>query len=626
MKFIKWSLVGVALCGLGLTAHAEVKIRSEVEDAYKWDFSLIYPSWDAWEADLAKVGTIGDEIASLEGTLAEGPQQIVKLEQLSDEIGKLAYRLYGYSGLQRDINLSDNDLLARWGQFMGAFQSMEQKLSWITPEMLNIPEATMMEWIDSTPELQIYRFPISETYRLQEHVLNAEGEKLLSYFSKMGTVPSGIYAAISTADAKPMPITLSDGESFEVTAGSYAMAMTTSRNQADRKLIQKTLSQSIIDQKNTYAAIYDAALSSGWAEAQARNYESVLASQLDGDNVPMEVFTNLIETAKDAKETLRRYHHLRQKVLGLETYGWSDCMFPIVDDKTQYPFEDIKPRIISSVALLGEAYQKELASLFENGQIDVYESVGKRTGAYSSGIYGIGPFVLLNYHDAMEDAFTLAHELGHSMHTQLSDANQPFATSDYTIFVAEVASTFNEKLFLGELLKEVTTPEQRIALLEHQIQDIIGTFITQTLFADFELKAHTLVESGETLTADRLTQIWRETTAEYYGDIIPADDPYMYSWARIPHFYNTPYYVYKYATCYASSSSIYKAVQTASSEADKAEIIHRYLTLLSSGGNDFPIRQLQKAGVDLTKPEATENVVKELDRLVSELEAACAEL
>jgi oligoendopeptidase F len=621
MKFIKQALLSFAVVGIGISvSHAQVKDRNEIPEKYKWDFSLIYPSWEAWEADLQRCEELTDEIAALKGTLAESSENFLKMEQLTDEIGRISYKLYGYSGLQRDTDQSNNELLSRFGQFMGAMQQIDQKFSWIQPEILSIPEETVMGWVDTIPELEQYRFPLSETYRLQKHVLNAEGEQLLSYFGSATSKANQLFGDISNADAKPVNIKLSDGSDFKVTVGSYGKALTTMPNATDRRLIQKTRTQRIIDLKNTYASIYDAVCKTGWAYAQARKYDTVLQSELEGDNVPSEVYTNLIETAKKTKDTLIRYHHLRQRVLGLENYGWSDCFVPLVQDDTKYPFDDVIKEALKSVAPLGKDYQEKYAKLLNNRQIDVYENVGKRTGAYSSGIYGIGPFVLLNHQDTMESAFTIAHELGHSMHTVLSHENQPFATASYTIFVAEVASTFNEKLFLKNLLKDAISREQKIALLEHQIQDITGTFIGQSMFAEYELKAHTLVESGETLTAEKLTNIWKEVVHEFYGDVISDDDPYMYSWARIPHFFNSPYYVYKYATCYASSSTLYKEMTEAPTEEARQEVVNRHLTLLKSGGNDYPIRQLQKAGVDLTTPEPTENVVKELDRLVTELE------
>jgi len=536
-------------------------------------------------------------------------------------MGKIGEKLYDYTGLQLDTDQSNNELQSRYGQAMGVFQKNDQKLSWLTTELLEIPEGTMMKWVETTPALEQYRFPLSEMYRQQKHVIDAKGEKLLAYYGPIHSKTSNLFDSVANADATPQKITLSDGSSYTVTASSYRKALITLHNAEDRRLVNKTFYESISRLKNTYASIYDVVCKADWAEAQARSYKSVLSSKLEEDNIPEEIVKNLVNTAKNAKNIVERYHHLRQRILGLKTYSWSDSLIPLIKDDTVYSFDSVAPKAIESVAPLGKDYQKKYAQLFGHRRIDVYESVGKRTGAYSSGTYGVGTFVLLNHQDTLDSAFTIAHELGHSMHSVLSFENQPYAMSHYKIFVAEVASTFNEQLFNELLLKNAISRNEKRALLDHKIQDVIGLFINQSMYTQYELEAHALVEKGETLTADKLTKIWAKAVKDFYGDVISQDDPYMYSWGRVPHFYYFPYYVFKYATSYSASSTLYRALKATKTEEAHDQFVDRYLTLLKSGGNDFPIRQLQKAGVDLTTPIPTESVVNELKQLVDELES-----
>ncbi|MEN9840837.1 MAG: hypothetical protein RL376_637, partial [Verrucomicrobiota bacterium] len=317
---------------------------------------------------------------------------------------------------------------------------------------------------------------------------------------------------------------------------------------------------------------------------------------------------------------LRRYFELRRRMLGLETYHLYDGSVPLVPDNAVWPYRAAREQVLASVAPLGAEYQAKLGELLNGGRLDVYENEGKRSGAYSAGVYGVGPFVLMNYNDTQDALFTFAHEMGHAMHTRLSEETQPFVTSDYTIFVAEVASTINERLLLEYLLARTESPRERFLLLQHAIDSIVGTFYTQVLFADFERRAHAKVEAGEPITADVLGDLYGGLLSEYYGSAVTIDEKYRLTWTRIPHFYNSPYYVYQYATCFASSAQLYRAMFTGP-EAERASARERYLELLRSGGNDHPMEQLKKAGVDLSRPETVSAVIDEMDALVTRLEA-----
>ena len=376
-------------------------------------------------------------------------------------------------------------------------------------------------------------------------------------------------------------------------------------------------------QANTYAAIYAGILQRDWFNAQARKFSSTLDAALGDNNVPRSVIETLVETTRAGTAPLQRYAKLRKKLMGLNDYHLYDSFMPLFASTKKYPYSQARALVLESVAPLGDDYVQQYKKFMGGGRIDVYENEGKRSGAYSAGVYGVGPFQLLNHNDTLDSAFTLAHEGGHAMHTVLSYETQPFSTSNYTIFVAEVASTTNERFLLETLLKKTTDPKERFLLLQHAVDSIVGTFYTQVLFADFELQAHKLVERGEPATTEVMNKLYAGLLKTYYGDALVVDEFYQWTWARIPHFFHTPYYVYQYATCFASSAQLFNAMTTGSSESRQAATA-RYLTLLKSGGNDYPMAQLKRAGVDLTQRATVQAVVDQLDALVSRMEVEAA--
>jgi oligoendopeptidase F len=610
-------------------AHAETKPatrnRAEIAAGYKWDFSPIYPDWTAWEQGMKEIETKMDSFAALKGSLKDGPGAVLAAYRLYDEIGILQYRVFRYPQLQRDTDTRNQEVGGRLHRVQALFARFGTATAWFNPELLAVPESTMRGWLDATPDLAPYRFPILDAYRQQKHVLDEKGEKLLSFATRFNETPRSIYSELSTSDIKFPAVTLSDGKDVTLTPGAYQSILATNYNQADRAKAFAAYLKTYEATKNTYAAIYRGILERGWFLTQARDYPSTLARALDGNAIPTEVYTNLVDTVRAGTAPLRRYFQLRQKILGLETYHLYDGQIPLVKDETVWPYTPARDLVRASVSPLGEEYQAKLAALLERNRIDVYENEGKRSGAYSAGVYGVGPYVLMNYNDTLDAVFTFAHEMGHAMHTRLSEETQPFVTADYTIFVAEVASTINERLLLEKLLAESSDPKARFLLLQHAIDAIVGTFYTQVLFADFELRAHTLAEKGEPLTADVFSNLYGGLLKEYYGDAITHDELYRYTWTRIPHFYNSPYYVYQYATCFASSAQLYKAMNTGTPE-ERAAATERYLTLLKSGGNDHPMEQLRKAGVDLSKRETVQAVIDQMDELVTRLETEAAKL
>jgi oligoendopeptidase F len=595
--------------------------RDEVADRYKWNLQDIFPSWEEWESAYQKFEAGIGRFAALKGTLANGPDRLLEAFKLSEELGQLAYRVWYFPSLRYDEDQRDNSVNAKRQQVQILFARWQQEESWFNPELLKIPLATARGWMEQSEPLRLYRFAIENLYRQQEHVLDEAGERLMSLSNRLGSAPNDAYWALSTADAKFPTITLSTGEEVTVSYGQYRAILATRREQADRATAFKALHDSYQGNLNTYATLYNGVCQRDWFQARARGYKTTLDAALHGDNIPTSVVENLIETTRAGAEPLRRYHRLRRRVLGVPSYHVYDFSIPLVTFDKKYEYDRVLDWIVESVAPLGPQYQARMREGFGGGWIDVYENEGKRSGAYSAPVYGTHPYMLLNYTDTLDDMFTLAHEMGHSMHTILSHETQPFVYSSYTIFVAEVPSTLSEALLLEYMLSRSTDPIERVVLLQHAIDNIAGTFYTQVLFADYERRAHRLAEQDRPITAEILTEMYRTLLTEYYGDAVDLNDQTGITWARIPHFFNSPYYVYQYATCFASAARIAQEVMQG-----RAEARERYLTLLRSGGSDYPMELLKKAGVDLSQPDTVLAIVNQLDGLVTRLESELAGL
>ena len=607
------------------SAAPATRNREEIPAEYRWDFSPIYADWDAWEAGMKDVQAKMDDFVSRKGTLASGPEAVLAAYRAFDDIGMLSYRIYRYPQLQRDVDTRNQDIAGKFQRVGAVFARFGTATAWFTPELLRIPQATMERWLEETPDLAPYRFTITELYRQQEHVLDEQGETLLSYASRFNATPAATFQELSTSDIRFPKVTLSDGEEVTVSPAVYQSVLQTNHSQEDRAKAFKAHLETYAATANTYAALYNGVLQRDWFQAQARGYPTTLAAALDDNAVPPEVVENLVKTVRAGTAPLQRYARLRKRLLGLDRYHHYDSLIPVYRSDRKYPYEASKALVATSVEPLGADYAAQFGKFVASGRIDVYENEGKQNGAYSAGVYGVGPYQLLNYNDTLSAMFTFAHESGHAMHTVLSYENQPFSTSGYTIFVAEVASTIGERFLLEKLLQDTPDPKERFLLLQHAVDSIVGTFYRQTLFADFELQAHRLVEQGQPVTAQVLNDIYLKLLSDYHGDTIDDDELSKYTWTRIPHFYSTPYYVYQYATCFASSAQLFKDMTTGSEESRRAAT-DRYLTLLKSGGNDQPMKQLQKAGVDLTRRETVQAVIDQMDELVSRMEAEAAKI
>lgn len=591
-----------------------MKDRKTIEQKYKWNLNDIYENYDMWESDLEKFEKLTKEVPKYKEQIKNSSEKFVELELLMEKIARLLDRLYLYPYMLKDLDSTDEMTSIKMQEIEMIYTKFGTETAWIAPEMLEIPEETMNEWIKKHPELEERKFGLSEMYRLRKHVLSEDKEQLLSHFSQFMGSSSDIYGELSISDMKWNTVKLSTGEELAVSNGVYSKILATNRNQEDRKLAFEALYKSYENSKNTFAAIYRAIIQQNVASCNARSYESCLDRALENKNIPKEVYFSLVNSAQENTAPLRRYIELRKKALKLKEYHYYDNSINIVDYNKVFKYDDAKEIVLNSVKPLGEDYQAKMKRAISEGWLDVFETKNKRSGAYSINIYDVHPYMLLNYQETMDAVFTLAHELGHTLHSMHSSEAQPYSTADYTIFVAEVASTFNERLLLDYMLENSDDSLEKIALLEQALGNIVGTYYIQTLFASYEYEAHKMIEEYKAVTPDILSDIMYNLFKKYFGESITIDELQKIIWSRIPHFFRSPFYVYQYATSFASSAKLYENLKT------NPESREKYLTLLKSGGNNHPMEQLKLAGVDLTKKESFDSVAKEFDRLLDVLE------
>jgi oligoendopeptidase F len=594
--------------------------RDTVPVRYTWDLTAICADWDEWSARYQELDQAVDAFRSYKGTLATSPETLLSAFRAMDRIGALGYRVWYYAALRHDEDQRNNEVGARRQQVQILFARQQQVSAWFNPELLAIPRATVDRWLAAPGELGTYRFAIESLCHEQEHVLDERGEQLLSYAGRSASVPHESYAALTTADMRCPAVTLSDGVPVTLSYGQYRALLETNRRQSDRAAAYDAFHRTYATNRNTYAALYNGVLQRDWFHARARGYATTLDAALHGHDIPPSVVETLIDVTKASTEPLRRYHRLRRRVLGLDRYGLCDLFLPLVEHDARYPYDEVAPWIIESVACFGSDYQQHVRDAFAGRWIDVFESVGKRSGAYSAPVYGTHPYMLLNYNDTLDAVFTLAHEMGHSMHTLLAHQAQPFVYAGYTIFIAEVPSTLSEALFLDQRLDRASSGAERAMVLQHAIDSIASTFYTQVMFADFELQAHRLVEQDHPITAEVLCAINATLLREYYGGVLDETPLSEMTWARIPHFFSTPYYVYQYATCFASTARLMQDLRS-SDPSTRSDVVSRYLTLLRAGGSGYPMDLLREAGVDLREADTVGAVSSRLDALVSKFES-----
>ena len=590
-----------------------IPVRADADPKYTWALEDIYPSDEAWDAAYAEAQNFSRQISAFRGRLGSSARTLLEFLQLGETISVAFDSLYGYAQRRSDEDTAVSKYQGMSSHAISLMVAVDAAGSFETPELLAIPDETLERFYQEQPALTVYRTYLDNLRRKRAHILSDAEEKLLAAAGEISQSPDTIYSMFADADLKFPPAVDSDGKEHELTHGSYIPLM----HSIDRTL-RKSAFQSLYSMygkfRNTAAAILTAQVKQLKFHADARRYPSTLHMSLDSSNVPTEVYTNLIQAVHDNMQPMYRYVALRKKLLGVDELHMYDLYTPIVADADEkIPSEQAKETVLRALAPLGEDYLNILREGFDNRWIDVYENVGKCSGAYSAGLR-VHPYVLMNYADTLDSMFTLAHEMGHAIHAYLSNKNQPVIYSDYVIFVAEVASTCNEALLMQYLLNNTTDPRKRAYLINYFLEQFRTTLYRQTMFAEFELEINRRNEAGESLTAEVYNQIYHDLNVRYFGDGIVIDPEIDLEWARIPHFYYD-YYVYQYATGYAAAIALSRRILR---EGEPA--VRDYLEFLSGGCSKDPISLLRGAGVDMATTQPITEALRLFDELIDEME------
>ena len=584
----------------------------ELNDKMTWDLSAMYKDLAAWEADFNKIRPAAEKFLSYKGRLAESPAVLREAIEVSDEFDRLASRVYVYCHLKSDENTADNKNRARQEKVEALLASLAETDAWFDPEIMSIPDDIMEKFLAS-PELAFYKRSLLELLREKPHTLTEPEERLLGTLGDVLGSSDKAFEMLNDADMDFGSVKDENGKSAKLTHGSYRKFLESPDREVRKRAFKKMFS-SYRKLRNTFAATLDGTVKRHVVSSRIRHYGSALEAALSGDNVPAEVYRNLIATVHDNLGAFYDYMKLRKEVMGLDKLDMFDMYNPLLPNcRKEYSFAQAVELVKAALKPLGEDYAKNLELAFKQRWVDVPERKGKRSGAYSSGCYDSYPYLLLNYNNTLNDVFTLAHELGHSMHSFYSNKTQEYHYADYSIFVAEVASTTNELLLFNHLLETTTDKDFRAFLLGHLLDEIRGTIYRQTMFAEFELLMHELSESGEPLSADLLCEKYEELNALYYGPHVKPDKLISMEWARIPHFYYN-FYVYKYAT--GMSAAIQLAENLRSGDPAKREA---YFGFLKAGDSKDVLDIMKDAGVDLSTPAPIEAALKFFGKTVNDL-------
>lgn len=593
---------------------AKIPTRDDIEARYKWDLKSIYDSDEAWEVDFARISEWTPELTTFKGRLGESAEVLLECLQSGDRIRETLGRLSVYAHLKRDEDTRVSTYLAMSDRIARAATSVGESMSYFAPELLALDAGRLDTFIAGCKDLEIYRHSLNDILRTRAHTLSAREEEIVSMTAEMARGPQTIFSMLDNADLKFPTITDESGNSAELTKGRYYRFME-SPDRRVRKDAFEAFYGTYSNYKNTWAAALHSNLKRSVFYTRVRNYDSTLHSALDGYNIPLTVFENLVSTVIANLKPLHHYSALRKRVLDLDDLQPYDMSTPLISKaQKNYTYQEAVTLVKAGLKPMGDEYCAVLDRAFEDGWIDVHESEGKRSGAYSSGTYGTKPYILLNYNNTLDSVFTLAHELGHSLHSYHATRAQPLVNSDYAIFVAEVASTASEALLMTHLLNETDDRNTRLYLINHWLDQIRGTFFTQVMFAKFEWEIHKRAEAGQPLTQEHLGEMFGELYLQFHGSPMAAHPLNIYGWCRIPHFYLN-YYVYQYATGYAAASSLSQGILTHGDTALKP-----YLEFLSSGSSAYPIELLQRAGVDMTQPEPITATISLFKRLLTEFE------
>lgn len=592
----------------------ELKKREEIDEKYKWKLEDIYENNSLWEDDLKKLSVLCDDVTKYKGKLSESADVLYNALKAQDKLEALAEKLFVYARMRRDEDNTNGLYQSMTDRCSSVFTSIFAATSFFVPELTGIDEKKIKRFMEENKGLFEYKFTFEKIWHNKEHILSDKEEEILALSSEATDAAGDIFSMFNDADIRFGNIKNEEGETVELTKGNYTSFLESGSREVRREAFN-TLYKSYESMRNTLAAAYSANVKSDKFYSVVRKYGSCLEASLSKNKIDLSVYDNLIDTVSRYIPKLEHYLDVRKKILGVEELHMYDLYVPMVTDfDKKYTFEEAKDIVLKALSPLGEQYISDLKKAFEEGWIDVYENRGKTSGAYSWGSYMTHPYVLMNFQGNIDSVFTLAHEMGHAMHSYYSNQNQPYSSAGYTLFVAEVASTVNETLLIKYLLGNTEDKKERAYLLNHYLEEFRGTVFRQTMFAEFEKITHEKVEAGEALTTDELCEIYYNLNLKYFGKKVNVDKTIEIEWARIPHFYRS-FYVYQYATGFSAATALSDGIIK-----DGEPAVKKYLSFLASGGSKYPLELLKDAGVDLSTPSAVEAGLIKFGEMVEELE------
>ena len=615
-------LVGAMLFSCAGSESAEASklpARSEIPAESRWKLEDIYPTDEAWQTDFDRLKPLSQKIASYQGQLDQSAAKLLECLSLRDELGLTSSKVFAYARMRRDENTANSHYQALTSRTESLLAEVGAATAFIEPDILAMPVDKLASFRQEEPKLAPYAFYFEDLLRQKKHVLSPAEEALLSKMSEVGHSPENIFTMLARADMKFPEIKDEQGRITQLSEGRYRTFIMSPDRNVRQDAFQK-LFATYAQYRNTFAATLGGTVKKNIFYASSRKYDSAIAAALESDNVPVSVYNRLVDTVNENLSPLHRYVALKKKVLKLDEMHMYDLYTPLVPDAhIKMNYEEARTLVQQGLHPLGDEYGKVLDQALSSRWVDIYENQGKQSGAYSWGVYGVHPFVLLNFNHRLEDAMTLAHELGHSLHSYYSNSTQPYATHDYTIFSAEVASTTNETLLLDHLMKTTIDPKKKMYLLNEYLESVRTTVFRQAMFAEFERDLYARAEKGEAITADMLDAMWHDLNVKYYGPQMVVDKELNAEWSRIPHFYYN-FYVYQYVTGFSAANALASQILN---EGEPARA--RYVNFLKSGGSDYSIELLKKAGVDMSSPEPVRITIQRFEQRLGELEILLAQ-
>lgn len=620
MKFLPSALaltLPFALVAQSSVPDYSRKPRTEIPVADTWNVGDLFASEEAWRGELDALKKLASDIEVLAKDWTASPKGMADLLERLTEIEKRGRRVGAYASFQGDADMADPKFQKMKGEVQTFFVNFGSKVAFVESDLLKLGNEKVQAYLKSEARLAPYRRDLEQILRKKDHVLPESEQRIASLTGLFGGTASKASGMLNNVEMPRPEVTLKNGQKVLLNIANY-QKYRGSKVVEDRRAVMDAYFSNLKRFENTFASLLDGNVKQDFFNAKIRKYPSCLEAALFENAIEPAVYKNLVSTVRANLDPLHRLLKLRQRMLGLPEFRYGDIYASSVASVERvYPYDEAKKQVLEATAPLGEDYRKALQRAFSERWVDVYPNLGKRSGAYSSGVYGLHPYVLMNYDGSYHEVSTLAHELGHAMHSFFSDKNQPHPTADYPIFLAEIASTFNEGMLVNHLLKAEKDERLKLYLLDSYLEGIRGTLYRQTLFADFELATHEAVEQGKTLTADWLNAKYLELTRLYYGHdkgVVKVDDYIQSEWASVPHFYRD-FYVFQYATGIVASMALNEAVLHGDAQARE-----RYLTFLKAGGSDFPLNTLKKAGVDMTNPKPIEAAIRSFERYVGEME------